>query len=58
MDLDVLYHPVRMKKVVFEQFLSGFDKIYERRDDESATFKAAGYKGTYFIGQKKRSLCN
>jgi hypothetical protein len=27
MELDVLYHPIRMKQAVFDQFLSGFDKV-------------------------------
>jgi hypothetical protein len=28
-----------MHKAVFEQFLSGFDKIYERRDMEVVSFR-------------------
>ena len=55
MDLDVLYHPVRMKKVVFEQFLSGFNKLYERRDGDVLSFRALNYTGTYYIGRKRIS---
>jgi hypothetical protein len=58
MELDVLYHPVRMTQAVFDQFLSGFDKIYERRDDDVVSFRKEGYKGTYFIGRKKRTPCS
>jgi len=56
-DLDVLYHPVRMKQAVFDQFLSGFDKIYERRDQEAESFRRHKYTGTYFIGRKKAAPC-
>ena len=58
MDMDVLYHPIRMKQAVFEQFLSGFDKIYEIRDQDSYAFTLPGrdYKGTYYIGRKK-NMC-
>ena len=55
MDLDVLYHPVRMKKAVFAQFLAGFDKLYERRDGDVLSFRALNYTGTYYIGRKRRS---
>ncbi|GMI02210.1 hypothetical protein TrST_g14275 [Triparma strigata] len=59
MDMDVLFHPIRMKKVVFEQFLSGFEVIYDRRDEEVASFHTGGrnYEGTYFIGRKKMTQC-
>jgi SAM-dependent methyltransferase len=59
MDMDVLFHPIRMTKVVFEQFLSGFDVIYERRDEDVVSFHTGGrnYEGTYFIGRKKMMQC-
>jgi SAM-dependent methyltransferase len=59
LDMDVLFHPVRMKQVIFDQFLSGFDKVYERRNEEVVSFHTAGrnYEGTYFIGRKKNSQC-
>ncbi len=56
-DLDVLYHPVRMKRAVFDQFLSGFDKVYERRDQDAESFRRHKYTGTYFIGRKKAVPC-
>jgi hypothetical protein len=42
------------------KFLSGFDKIFERRNNESETFRVAKpkpYTGTYFIGRKKTNYC-
>jgi SAM-dependent methyltransferase len=58
MDLDTLYHPIRLKKSVILQFLSGFDRVYEIRDQDSKAFRILGrnFNGTYFIGRKK-SLC-
>lgn len=58
MDLDTTYHPVRIKQVVFDQFLSGFEKMYERRNEEVKSFSMYGRSlaGTYFIGRKKE-LC-
>ena len=53
--LDVVYHPIRMKKAVFEQFLSGFDPIYDVRDLDALSYMYNGRnkRGTYFVGQKK-----
>jgi SAM-dependent methyltransferase len=58
MSLDTTYHPIRMKRAVFEQFLSGFETIYERTNEEVASFHLSGrnYNGTYFIGRRKH-LC-
>ena len=41
MGADQLYHPIRMKKVIFEHFLSGFDKVGPR----------AGWLGSVFSRQ-------
>ena len=59
MDLDTLYHPIRLKKVVITTFLSGFDAIYDIRDKESKSFNIdnRNYNGTYFVGRKKVKLC-
>ena len=49
---------MRLKQVVFDHFLSGFDRIYERRSEEVAWLAAAGYSGVYFIGRKKHDHCS
>lgn len=56
MDLDVLYHPIRMKKYVFDTFLDGFEELYRIDDEKSWAFTKdnRNYKGTYFIGKKKK----
>ena len=46
-----------MKQAVFDQFLSGFDKVYERRDQDAESFRRHKYTGTYFIGRKKAAPC-
>jgi SAM-dependent methyltransferase len=53
--LDIVYHPIRMKKAVFEQFLSGFDPIYDVRDLDAFAYMTQGRdkRGTYFVGRKK-----
>lgn len=58
MNVDTTYHPVRIKQVVFDHFLSGFEKMYERRNEEVRSFHMDGRSltGTYFIG-RKRDLC-
>lgn len=58
-DLDTLYHPIRLKKAVITTFLDGFDRIYEIRDRDSQSFSMENrnFNGTYFIGRKKKSLC-
>ena len=55
MDLDVLYHPIRLKKKVFDIFLDGFERKYRIDDEQSWAFTKdkRNYKGTYFIGKKK-----
>ena len=61
MSMDVLFHPIRMHKSIFDAFLNGFETIYRRTMDASAAGANDGhkYKGIYFIGRKKRSadLC-
>jgi len=54
MDLDTLFHPIRIKKRLIEQFLVGFNRIYEIRDNASYAFtiRNRNYQGTYFIGRK------
>jgi SAM-dependent methyltransferase len=56
MDLDTLYHPIRIKKCVITTFLSGFESIYEIRDRESKSYSMENrnFNGTYFIGRKKK----
>jgi SAM-dependent methyltransferase len=54
--LDVIFHPVRLRLAVIDQFLSGFSILHEARNEASASFKHRKYNGTYFIGRKKR-LC-
>ena len=44
-----------MKRAVFDQFLSGFDKVYERRDQDAESFRRHKYTGTYFIGGRKKA---
>ncbi|GMH58355.1 hypothetical protein TrRE_jg5422 [Triparma retinervis] len=53
--LDVVYHPIRMKREVFEQFLQGFDAIYDVRDLDAFAYKVnnRNKRGTYFVGRKK-----
>ena len=53
--IDTLYHPIRLKKQIFDVFLSGFDKIYEVTDGDSFAFRKEyrNFNGTYFIGRKK-----
>lgn len=55
MDLDVLYHPIRLHKKIFDLFLSGFDEIYRIDNSKSWAFTKdnRNYEGTYFIGKKK-----
>ncbi|GMH76231.1 hypothetical protein TrST_g9492 [Triparma strigata] len=58
LDLNSLYHPIRMKKTVFDHFISaGFDTIRDCRTAEcnnADIIKNYG-TGTYFIGRKKES---
>ena len=44
-----------MKKVVFEQFLSGFDEIYDLRDLDAFAYWTDGRnkRGTYYVGRKR-----
>jgi hypothetical protein len=53
--VDTLYHPIRMKKRVFDVFLNGFDKVYELHDRQSYAFSKdhRNFNGTYYIGRKK-----
>ena len=54
--VDTLYHPIRLKKEIFEVFLQqGFERIYEITDRESYAFSKENrhFNGTYFIGRKK-----
>jgi len=56
LSVDTLYHPIRLKKRVFDVFLTGFDRIYEICDRQSFAFNKEGrnFNGTYFIGRKKK----
>ena len=62
MTMDVLFHPIRMHKAIFDSFLSGFTTLYRRTSGESKSFQKGGhkYKGVYFIGRKKTKaeLCS
>ena len=56
LSVDTLFHPVRLKREVFEVFLrEGFDRVYEITDRESFAFSKENrnFNGTYFIGRKK-----
>jgi SAM-dependent methyltransferase len=57
MDLDVLYHPIRLHKEIFDIFLNGFHEIYRIDSIQSWAFTKdnRNYDGTYFIGKKKNN---
>ncbi|GMI11009.1 hypothetical protein TrLO_g13128 [Triparma laevis f. longispina] len=58
LDLNALYHPIRMKQTVFDHFISvGFDIIRDCRTAECHNADIVKNYGTstYFIGRKKES---
>jgi len=48
---DRMYHPIRMKKGIFDHFMSLFDPIFENWVAQA--FVSRGATGIYFIGTKK-----
>ena len=61
MTMDMLFHPIRMHKAVFDAFLTGFTTVYKRTNEESSAFQMGGhaYQGIYLIARKKSAaeLC-
>ena len=55
LDQNSLFHPIRMKRAVFEAFLSGFDEIYDLRDDLAFAYNKYNRdkRGAYYVGRKK-----
>jgi len=51
MGIDRALHPIRIKKSVFDYFLSHFDPLMENQNAKA--FTSRGLTGTYFIGRKK-----
>jgi SAM-dependent methyltransferase len=49
--LDRAFHPIRVKRQVYDYFLSHFETLYESHD--APAFTSRELTGTYFIGRKK-----
>jgi SAM-dependent methyltransferase len=53
--VDRLLHPIRLKRAVIDQFLLGFEPLYEAQNEFSSVLTHLRQNGTYFIGRKRPS---